>query len=148
MIPVIGAIVSAIGAPIGEWLKGVTARRRIKEEGKVRIEVAKIEQQLIVQKQAGSYDVESQRQMQFSWKDEYLVIVFTIPLIFSFLSPFIDFILLMTTEEKYTFSDKIPAAWQAVALAPDWYQWSLMGIIAATFGLRWLWSKSPPLPKK
>ena len=143
MIPVIGAILSAVGAPIAEYLKGVAARKRVKAEGKVRIELARVEQQVLIQKQAGSYDVEAQRQMQFSWKDEYLVIVFTFPLILSFLAPFVD----MFLPEGMTVSDKIGIAWESVALAPDWYQWSVMGIIAATFGLRWLWSKSPPLGK-
>ena len=141
--PIIAAI-SAIASPIGEWLKGVAARKRVKAEGKVRIELARVEHQVLLQKQVGNYDVEAQRQMQFSWKDEYFSIVFTGPIIISFLAPFID---LLMAENPKTLTETLPIAWEAVAMAPDWYQWSVMGMIAATFGLRWLWSKSPPLRK-
>jgi hypothetical protein len=144
MIAAIGAALQVIASPVTEWIKGAAARRRTKEEGKIRVELAKIENQVLQQKQAGGYDVEAQRQMQFSWKDEYLVLVFTIPLILSFLSPFLE----MFMPEGITLTDKIGIAWAAVATAPDWYQWSLMGMIAATFGLRWLWTKSPPLRPK
>ena len=68
-------------------------------------------------------DLEAMRQMQYSWKDEYLTIVFTLPFLYSFF----DVIWKGGTTE---------AAWKAVALAPDWYQWCLTGIVTATFGLR------------
>jgi hypothetical protein len=68
-------------------------------------------------------DLEAMRQMQYSWKDEYLTIVFTLPFLYSFF----DVIIKGGTTET---------AWKAVALAPDWYQWCLTGIVMATFGLR------------
>ena len=68
-------------------------------------------------------DLEAMRQMQYSWKDEYLTIVFTLPFLYSFADVIIS-------------GGTTAMAWKAVALAPQWYQWCLTGIVIATFGLR------------
>ena len=68
-------------------------------------------------------DLEAMKQMQYSWKDEYLTIVFTAPFIAGFIpSPVVQ--------------TAIALGWKNLALAPHWYQWCLTGIVIATFGLR------------
>jgi len=120
------------------WLKGRAERQVVKERGKIEILQAQIEGQKIIAQQQASYNVEAQRQMEFSWKDEFLVLVFTYPFLLSFTAPFVD--IWLPLEQRIM--PHIDEAWSAVGLAPDWYQWALMGIIVATFGLKgWLWKQ-------
>ncbi len=108
---------------VNKWQDG----RQKKAERADRIEEARVVGQIaLINKHAegdGNADLEAMRQMQFSWKDEYLTIIFTMPFIASFIP-----------------SDRVQAAmvagWAAVAETPEWYQWCLVGIVIATFGLR------------
>jgi len=94
------------------------ARKDMLEDAKVKGEIARIDK---ITSGELDYDIEAQRQMKYSWKDEYLVIVLTLPFIFSFIP---------------VAQDHVIIGWEYIAKAPDWYQWSFMGIIIATFGLR------------
>jgi hypothetical protein len=79
---------------------------------------------------ANTWDIMALRMSQFSWKDELITIVIFGPLIAAFLP-----ILLLPTEQ-----------WQAAILLwvdfvtklPLWYQSLIMGIAAASFGIRWM----------
>lgn len=109
-------------ADIGKtWLEGhqkAAARRDRLEEAKTKAEEARLTKYL---EDEGSYDIEAQRQMQFSWKDEYLTILMSLPFIASFIPGVQDY---------------AARGWEYVAMAPAWYTWSFIGIIVATFGLR------------
>jgi hypothetical protein len=63
-----------------------------------------------------------------SWKDEYLTILLSAPVIGSFIPGVKD----------YAFRE-----WGYLEKAPLWFQTSFVGVIAATFGLRWLFSRKP-----
>lgn len=132
MIQAILALLGVAGQSIQGWQE-----RKTMEAGK-RLEIDKIKAEAQVEvarslaQTEAEYDNLAQRQMQFSWKDEYLTIVFTAPFILSFAAPFIQLF------SGIDMSPAIEAAWKQVALAPPWYQATVIGIIAATFGLRWL----------
>lgn len=119
----IGKILEPVGSVVNKWQDG----RQKKAERADRIEEAKVEGQIaIINKYAdgdNNADLEAIKQMQYSWKDEYLTIVFTLP----FLASFIPY------EEVQA---ALKEGWLMVATAPDWYQWCLTGIVIATFGLR------------
>ena len=70
-----------------------------------------------------NWDMEAMRQSQFSWKDEALMIILFAPFILAFV-PF--------------FQTYIKNGFAIIKDLPLWYQLSLVGIIAASFGLRWL----------
>ena len=129
------AWVKLLIAPVTTWLQGRAKRAEIKEEGKIRLAEAEAQKAIAMAtmdiKNEGDYDTEAQRQMQYSWKDEYLVIVLTFPFIGSFIPKV---------------QDHIKLGWEYVALAPPWYQWSFIGIICATFGLRW-YARKVSIPK-
>jgi len=118
---ILGSLVSPISNTINTWQNN----RAKAQERKDKLEDAKVQGEItrIAKITSGEidYDVEAQRQMQYSWKDEYLVIVLTLPFICSFIPEVQDYII---------------TGWEYVSKAPDWYQWSFMGIIIATFGLR------------
>jgi hypothetical protein len=64
---------------------------------------------------------------QNSWKDEYLVILFSIPLILSF-----------TGEWGRT---AVADGFGALSNMPEWYQYLIIGIYVVKFGLRGLLTK-------
>ncbi len=145
ILAAVGGVLKAVSAPVTEYVKGRAARVKVKEEGKLKIELAKVEAMVLAAQREDdnnlTYDIKALDNMKNTWKDEYLTVVMTFPFILSFLAPFID--------EFYDTDlvDAIGTSWEAVGLAPDWYQWSIIGVVAATFGLRWLFSKSNPLKK-
>jgi len=70
-----------------------------------------------------SADLAAVNAMKFSWKDEYLTVIFSLPM-------------LMTFIEAIYNGGKMEDGWIALSLAPNWYTWCLIGIVIATFGLR------------
>lgn len=120
------AFLSLLVAPFTGWLKGRSERAAIKEAAKTKLTQTKAEAEVVragnLALTEGNYDVEAQRQMQHSWKDEYLVLVLTAPFIGSFI-PVVQ--------------DSVIKGWTYVSKAPEWYQVAFIGIIVATFGLRW-----------
>ena len=77
-----------------------------------------------MQKQATGeidWDLEAIKGSQNSWKDEWLVILFSIPLILAFIPGGEEIV-----QNGFAQLDKMP----------EWYQYSLGVIIAASFGVR------------
>ena len=120
-------------ASIGKtWLEGRELKaKQAYELKRIRLLGELKRAQAIAQAEA-DYDNYAQIAMKSSWKDEYLVIVLSAPFIISFAAPFVW---LFTGIDITEVIDK---AWATVGTAPDWYQWSFIGIIIATFGLRWM----------
>lgn len=72
------------------------------------------------------WDTSAQQDMKTSWKDEYLMILFSVPLILSFL--------------PYT-QQAVLKGFETLEKTPDWYMMLVVGIVSAVFGLRWLVSR-------
>ena len=68
------------------------------------------------------YDMEAMKNQEHSWKDEYLLWVFTIPFVLSFIPQT---------------QDAVVKGWNYIAQAPWWYPSILIGITASVYGLRW-----------
>lgn len=120
-LPIIGGIISVIvelGKTIGG---GLVERAKIKTQGKLEIKKAKIDMQVSRYKKLGEMDLEATKGMMFSWKDEYLLVLFTIPLVLAFIPPLVPYVI---------------AGFQILQTLPAWYQWAITGMVAATFGLR------------
>ena len=124
MIPIIGPIVSAIGSIANSWLEN----RKVKAQGNIDITKAKKDAKVTKTKQMGEMDIEAMKGMQFSWKDEYILVLMSIPIIMAFIPPLVPF---------------VKEGFAVINTMPEWYKWSWMGIVTATFGLRtWMgWRK-------
>lgn len=72
-------------------------------------------------------DTASAEDMQHSWKDEWLTIVFTVPMVVVFYGAIID---------DPSIIDRITLAVHTITQLPDWYVNIMYGIVAASFGLR------------
>jgi hypothetical protein len=101
----IGQIISSLGGLASSYLEGKTAIQKANAQIKMKEATGEID-----------WDLAAMRASQSSWKDEYLVIIF------SFCGEWGRSI---TT-----------AGFQALAEMPEWYQYSLGIIISATFATR------------
>ena len=117
----IQALIGPIASLAGTWLEGKV--EKTKAETGAKVARAKAEATIMEKKATGEidWDLEMARGSQSSWKDEWLVILFSVPLILSFV-PGMEGVVANGFEQL----DKMP----------DWYQYSLGVIVAASFGVR------------
>ena len=116
-----GALISPLANLASTFLEGRLATSKAINEVKVAEAKAKA---TIMQKQATGeidWDLEAIKGSQNSWKDEWLVILFSIPLILAFIPGGEEIV-----QNGFTQLEKMP----------EWYQYSLGVIIAASFGVR------------
>ena len=106
--------------------------RAVKEKGKIELAqakvTAKINREAALAKTEGDYDTKAQANMAGTWKDEYLILLHTFP-IWGYGIPSV---------KLHEGLDKI---WDKFQSAPYWWWLIYIGIIASTFGLRWLFTK-------
>tara|TARA_Y100000004_G_C8834322_1_gene377591 strand:+ start:103 stop:477 length:375 start_codon:yes stop_codon:yes gene_type:complete len=74
-----------------------------------------------------SADTAASSGMEASYKDEFLTLIFSIPLIVIFWES------VWGDPESV---QQVKAAFQAMGELPDWYQYAFLGCVIATFGLR------------
>ena len=114
------ALLGPIAGLAKTWVEGRVA----KSQALVRIKVAEAESQRVIkEKQATGvidWDHIQAAQAADSWKDEWLTVVFTAPLV----------ILLFGGDER------VSNFFAALETTPDWYQYLLGTIVAASFGFR------------
>ena len=102
--------VSVIKDSIGRWLTHKQQVKLLKQQRKLRRLEAEIEWNT-AQVQAG----------QTSWKDEYIVVVLSIPMIMCFIPGLVEY---------------VERGFEALAKTPPWYQAAIGVMIAAVFGYR------------
>jgi len=68
-----------------------------------------------------AWDVEAIKGSKQSWKDEYLTILFSIPLLLCFLPWTVEY---------------VERGFAALAMTPDWYKYTLGIIVSASFGIK------------
>ena len=67
------------------------------------------------------WDVTAQKNSSGSWKDEYLTILFSIPLLLCFVPFTVEY---------------VERGFEALAMTPDWYKYTLGVIVSASFGIK------------
>lgn len=115
------ALIGPISDLASTWLKGSVEKTKAKTEAKVA--KAKAEATIMEKKATGEidWDLEMARGSQSSWKDEWLVILFSIPLILAFIPGM---------------EEVVANGFLQLEMMPEWYQYSLGVIVAASFGVR------------
>jgi len=123
----IGNIVGSLG---GKVVDAVSARSERKHQEKVRaIELeevkhkTKLEMAMRGQEMDNSWELEQIRNS--GWKDEFVLILLSIPLILCFHPETV-----MYVEQGFAALDK----------TPDWYQWLILAVFAAIYGIR-IWRR-------
>ena len=117
----IQALIGPIASLASTWLEGKV--EKTKAEIGAKVAKAKAEAIIMEKKATGEidWDLEMARGSQSSWKDEWLVILFSIPLILSFI-PGMEGV--------------VANGFEQLEQMPQWYQYSLGVIVAASFGVR------------
>jgi len=121
MLPLLGVIIGPIVKTLGSLGSSWLENRKAKAQGKIDITKAKVQFKVAQYTARASMDVASMTGMQFSWKDEYLLILLSVPVIMAFIPGLVPYAL---------------AGFAVIETMPGWYQWAMTGMIAATFGLR------------
>ena len=105
----------------GTWLKGKVEEKKAQTGAKVA--KAQAEATIMQKKATGEidWDLEMAKGSQSSWKDEWLVILFSIPLILAFIPGM---------------EEVVANGFLQLEMMPEWYQYSLGVIVAASFGVR------------
>ena len=79
------------------------------------------------------WDTNAQNDAKTSWKDEYLMMIFSFPLILAFIP---------NTQEA------VLKGFETLEKTPEWYMMLVLGIVASVFGLRWLVSSISTFRRK
>lgn len=123
---IVKGIAAGIAGPVVDYLK---VRQQLKhEERRQKAEYAEaVHQRKVELVKAGltadmNWEMEFARQAEHSWKDEYTLIVVSIPAVMAFV-PGLD---------KY-----VADGFKALALTPSWYQLMLVTLFFATVGIRY-----------
>ena len=116
MLPIIGPIVSAVTTLGGQWLKNKGEKAEAKHTRELKVITGEID-----------LDLESTKGMSGSWKDEWLTAVFTTPIVVIFYGAIAN-----EPEIITRMTDGV----EVLTTLPEWYQWCLIGIVAASFGIR------------
>jgi|TARA_R110002124_G_scaffold134259_4_gene296960 hypothetical protein len=107
----IGQLLGSIGNLASTYLDGKVAVQKANAEIKVKQATGEID-----------WDIEAIKATQNSWKDEWITLLFSIPLILAFCGDWGN--------------DIVQAGFAALETMPTWYQYSLGGIVSASIGMR------------
>ena len=115
------ALIGPIANIAGSWMDGKV--EQTKANAKTKVAKAVAEAAIMEKKATGEidWDIEMARSSSSSWKDEWLVVLFSIPLILAFI-PGMEGI--------------VQNGFEQLNKMPEWYQYSLGVIVAASFGVR------------
>lgn len=123
-IGIASLLTGGITTLVGKWFDNKSKESDAKHEQKI----TKIAQQ-------GDWETTAVAQMAKSFKDEYLLFIFTLPLIATFISPFVDLFML----GEYTQGCLQKAAATGLAgleSAPDWYTYLIGMMTGVSYGIK------------
>ena len=118
----IQALIGPLTELAGGWLKG----KADAQAAAANLKLVEVEAKATIMKSAATSEAEWEKIMaqgsQSSWKDEWLTILFSVPLVLCFTGEW----------GRQTVSD----GFAALESMPEWYQYTLGVIVAASFGVR------------
>ena len=114
-------VVAAVSAPIVTWLEGRNTKIKAKAEAEADYIRAKAKVMTTAAESVADWESVMARNSGSSWKDEWLTLLFSIPLIMAFVPSMVPY---------------VQAGFVVLHSMPDWYQYTLSVIVAASFGVR------------
>jgi hypothetical protein len=118
----IQALIAPLTELAGSWLKG----KADAQAAQANLKLVEAEAKATIMKSAATSEAEWEKIMaqgsQSSWKDEWLTILFSIPLVLVFTGDW--------------GREVVANGFAALETMPDWYQYTLGVIVAASFGVR------------
>jgi hypothetical protein len=110
MIPILNTIAKLAGT----WLEGRVAKTKARAVAEATVIIKQAES-------AADWEAAMARNSGRSWKDEWLTLLFSIPLIMCFIPSMVPYV-----QDGFT----------VLKTMPDFYQYTLSVIVAASFGVR------------
>lgn len=127
MLGIIGSLGSAIVGGISDYFKGKQEISKTKLEGDIKVLVAEAEARVrrLEKESEQDYDLDklATQNMEKSWKDELILIIFLAPVVMCFIPEY----------QVY-----VTNGFASLALVPDWYMGILVGMIVVIYGMRGL----------
>ena len=115
---IFSGIISAVGGVATAWMNNKVEETKAKGELKVAVEKRKTK----MATGEIDWDQTMAEASKDSWKDEWLVLLFSVPLILAFCGDWGRAI--------------VQSGFEALDTAPEWYRYTLGVIVAASFGFR------------
>ena len=119
------SIGSSIVTGISEYFKGKQEISKTRLEGDIKVLVAEAEAKVkrLEKESEQDYDLDkiAMQNMEKTWKDELILVIFMIPLVMSFIP---------------SYQEYVTAGFASLALVPDWYMYILVGMITVIYGMR------------
>ena len=119
------SIGSSIITGISDYLKGKQEISKVQLEADKKIILAEAEAKAkrLDRESEQDYDLDkiAMQNMEKTWKDELILVIFMIPLVMSFIP---------------TYQEYVTAGFASLALVPDWYMYILVGMITVIYGMR------------
>ena len=106
----ISAIVTALGSLASSWLNG-----------KQKVQEAKAEREAMALTNEANWDNIQAKSSKNSWKDEWLTLLVSIPMIMAFIPEMDAYVL---------------AGFDVLDKMPEWYQYTIGLVFAASFGVK------------
>ena len=107
----LGSIVGSLAGLATSVIDGKTAVKKAEAQTKMKIATGELD-----------WDLEAMKATQNSWKDEWITLLFSIPLILAFCGDWGN--------------DIVAKGFVALEVMPQWYQIALGGIVSASIGMR------------
>ena len=109
MFNIAGTLLSSVGSLASTYLDGKVAANKAEAQIRLKEATGDID-----------WDLAAIRASQSSWKDEWITVLFSIPLVLSFCGDW--------------GREIVANGFSALAGMPDWYQYSLGAVVAASLG--------------
>ena len=126
-------LTSIVKEPLVEWQKRKTLEvaqvdKELEREHELNVKKIEVNYELAKNGMniAANSDITSQKAMKTTYKDEWFVALFSIPLILAFVPEYQGVVL---------------KGFDTLSKTPDWYMWLVTGMVSATFGLRFMFNK-------
>lgn len=125
MITEIVSIGSTLVGAVSNYFKGKQEIGKIQVEADKKIIMAEADAKArrLERESEQDYDLDkiAMQNMEKTWKDELVLLIFLIPLVLSFLP---------------NYQPYVTAGFASLALVPDWYMYILVGMITVIYGMR------------
>lgn len=119
------SIGSSIVTGISDYFKGKQEISKVQLEADKKIILAEAEAKAkrLDRESEQDYDLDkiAMQNMEKTWKDELILVIFMIPLVMSFIP---------------SYQEYVTAGFASLALVPDWYMYILVGMITVIYGMR------------
>tara|TARA_Y100000996_G_C22520963_1_gene642432 strand:- start:475 stop:858 length:384 start_codon:yes stop_codon:yes gene_type:complete len=123
----IADIVGSLGGKVVETIDNRGKRKHENKMKEMEIEEMRHKKQLEMvmrgQEMDNSWELEQIKNS--GWKDEFVLLLLSIPLILSFIPQTVGY---------------VEAGFEALSKTPQWYQWLILAVFAAIYGIR-IWRR-------